>query len=195
MNTLGLLETLWQDVRYGLRMLQRTPGVTAVALLSLALGIGATTSIFSVIYGVLIDPYPYSRPAGIWSAGFRSAKNPKQWSPAYRVSAYLRIRDLPAWSATMATMPENCLLTGGRAPETFQTIQVTANAFQFLGVAPQIGRTILPSDIGQGGKPAPVVVLSDKAWARLFDRSPDALGRKVVLNDEPYTVIGVMPSR
>src|SRR5262245_41523409 len=81
MNTLGFFETLWQDLRYGARMLRQSPGLTAVALLSLGLGIGATTSIFSVVYGVLIDPYPYARPGEIWASGFRSAKNPKQWSP------------------------------------------------------------------------------------------------------------------
>ena len=80
MNTLGFFETFWQDLRYGLRTLQRAPGLTAVALLSLALGIGSTTAIFSVVYGVLIAPYPYSRPGEIWAAAIRSAKNPKQWS-------------------------------------------------------------------------------------------------------------------
>ena len=119
MNTLGFFETFWQDVKYGLRTLRRAPGLTAVALLSLALGIGSTTAIFSVVYGVLIAPYPYSRPGEIWAAAIRSAKNPKQWGAAYRVSAYLRMREMPAWRATMATLPESRLLTGGRAPESF----------------------------------------------------------------------------
>ena len=83
MNTLGFFETFWQDVRYGLRTLRRAPGLTAVALLSLALGIGSTTAIFSVVYGVLISPYPYARPDEIWAAAVRSAKNPKQWGAAY----------------------------------------------------------------------------------------------------------------
>ena len=195
MNTLGFFETFWQDVRYGLRTLRRAPGLTAVALLSLALGIGSTTAIFSVVYGVLISPYPYARPGEIWAPAFRSAKNPKQWGAAYRVSAYLRMREMPAWSATMATLPDSRLLTGGRAPESFQTIQVTANAFEFLGVQPVLGRTIQPSDVGADGQPAPVIVLTDNAWRRLFDGRADALGQKLVLNDEAYTVIGVMPSR
>lgn len=195
MNTLGFFETFWQDVRYGLRTLRRAPGLTAVALLSLALGIGSTTAIFSVIYGVLISPYPYARPGEIWAAAVRSATNPKQWGAAYRMSAYLRMREMPAWRETMATLPDSRLLTGGRAPESFQTTQVTANAFDFLGVQPVLGRTIQPSDVGADGQPAPVIVLTDNAWRRLFDGRADALGQKLVLNDEAYTVIGVMPSR
>ena len=195
MNTLGFFETFWQDLRYGVRTLQRAPGLTGVALLSLALGIGSTTAIFSVVYGVLIAPYPYARPAEIWAAAFRSAKNPKQWSPSCRLITYLRMREMPAWSATMATLPDSRLLTGGRAPETFQTTLVTANAFEFLGVRPVLGRTIQPSDVGPDGQPAAVVVLTENAWRRLFDARADALGQKLVLNDEAYTVIGVMPSR
>ena len=76
----------------------------------------------------------------------------------------------------MATLPDNRLLTGGRAPESFQTTQVTANAFEFLGVQPVLGRTIQPSDVGADGQPAPVIVLTDNAWRRLFDGRADALG-------------------
>src|SRR5438270_5607987 len=167
MNTLGFFETLWQDLRYGLRVLRKSPGLTAVALLSLALGIGATTSIFSVVYGVLISPYPYSRPGEIWAPGIQNAKNPKQARRGSRIAEYLRMRDLPAFASTMATLPEARLLTGGRAPENFTSIQVTADAFQFLGVNSILGRTILPSDIGPGGRPEPVIVLTYKAWQRL----------------------------
>src|ERR1051326_359230 len=131
MNSLGFFETLWHDVRYGLRVLRQSPGLTVVALLSLGLGIGATTSIFSVVYGVLIDPYPYSRPREIWSAGIRSVPHPERWSPSLPARGYLRLRELPAWSMVMATVPDSRLLSGGRSPETFQSIQVTANAFQF----------------------------------------------------------------
>ena len=95
----------------------------------------------------------------------------------------------------MATLPGNRLLTGGHAPESFQTVQVTADGFDFLGVRPLLGRTIQASDVGPDGQPAPVVVLSEGAWRRLFDGRTDALGKKLVLNDEGYTVIGVMPSR
>jgi predicted permease len=195
MNTLGFLETFWQDLRYGLRMLRQNLAMTAMALLSLGLGIGATTAIFSVVYGVLIAPYPYARPDQIWAPGVQNAKNPKQIRGAFRINEYLRLQSLPAWSASMATMPENRLLSGGRPPESFTTIQVTAGAFQFLGVDPVLGRPILPSDVPSSGQAEPVIVLSDKAWRRLFDARAGALGQKLVLNDVAYTVIGVMPSR
>ena len=76
MNTLGFLETFWQDLRFGLRVLWKSAGLTAVALLSLSLGIGATTAIFSVVFGVLISPYPYARTNEIWAPEIRNAKNP-----------------------------------------------------------------------------------------------------------------------
>ena len=195
MNSVAPLETLWQDVRYAARMLAKSSGATIVALLSLALGIGATTAIFSVFYGVLISPYPYARPGEIWAPAVTDAKNPNRISNFFPLRDYADIKTLPALADTMATLPGSRLLTGNHAPENFQAIAVTANAFQFLGVPPILGRTILPSDGGSNGQPAPVIVLSMKAWNRLFDSSPDALGKKLILNDETFTVIGVMPSR
>jgi putative ABC transport system permease protein len=195
MNTVTFVESLWQDLRYGVRVLCKSPGLTAVALLSLALGIGATTAIFSVVYGVLISPYPYAKPGEIWALEVRDAKNPKQGRDVFSGAEYLALGKLPALSATMATLPQNRLLTGGRAPENFTSIQVTGNAFQFLGVEPILGRAIAPADIGSDGIAAPVVVLSYKAWNRLFDSRPEAVGKTIVLNDLPYTVIGVMPPR
>ncbi|HEY2017252.1 MAG TPA: ABC transporter permease [Bryobacteraceae bacterium] len=195
MNTLGFIESLWHDLRFGLRMLWKSPGLTVVALLSLSLGIGATTAIFSVVYGVLVSPYPYARPQEIWAPEIRNAKNPNDKRPFYRPLEYVEVRKLPAFSAVMATSPENQLLTGGRAPENFTTVMLTGNAFQFLGVEPALGRTIQPSDFNAAGQPEPVIVISYRAWHRLFDGRPDALGKTLVLNDKQYTVIGVMPPR
>jgi putative ABC transport system permease protein len=194
-NRVKWIETFWQDLRYGIRMLWKSPVLTLVALLSLALGIGATTAIFSVVEGVLISPYPYGRPYEIWAPSIRPIKDPNGGIPRCHVSEYLEIAKLPAVSMEMATLPTNQLLTGGRAPENFTAVTVTSNAFQFLEVPPVIGRTILPSDVTPGGQPEPVIVLSYKAWQRLFDGSPDALGKTLVLDDTPRTVIGVMPPR
>jgi putative ABC transport system permease protein len=195
MNTLGFLETLWQDLRYGWRVLSKSPGLTAVALISLSLGIGATTAIFSVVYGVLISPYPYARPGEIWAPLVQNAKDPNQGRATCKASEFLRLRQVSAFASAMATLPGQRLLSGGRAPENFTSIMVTANAFQFLGVDPVLGRTIFPSDINAGGQAQPVVVLSYKAWQRLFNGRADALGKTVVLDDVAQTVIGVMPPR
>ena len=195
MNSLGFIETLWHDVRYALRGLRKSPGFTAVALLSLALGIGATTAIFSVVYGVLISPYPYARPGEIWAPEIREIKGQDRGFSFHHIPDYLELRKLPAFSETMATMPEMRLLTGNRPPENFTAVSVTANAFDFLGVPPILGRTIEPSDLQSDGQPQPVIVLSYGAWRRLFDGSDGALGQKLLLNDQPFTVIGVMPPR
>jgi putative ABC transport system permease protein len=195
MNSLGFIETLWQDVRYSVRGLRKSPGFTLVALLSLALGIGATTAIFSVVYGVLISPYPYARPGEIWAPAIRDLKGDDPGFSFHKIRDYRDIKTLAPFSEVMATMPETRLLTGERAPENFQAISVTANGFQFLGVQPILGRTIQPTDLRADGQPEPVIVLTLGAWSRLFDSSPDVLGKKLILNDQPFTVIGVMPSR
>ena len=114
---------------------------------------------------------------------------------SYHPGEYLEFQRLPAFAQVMATSPENQLLTGDRAPENFTAVSVTSGAFQFLGVEPVLGRTILPSDVRPGGQAEPVVVLSYRAWQRLFSGSPDALGKILILDDRPQTVIGVMPPR
>jgi putative ABC transport system permease protein len=195
MTIMSRFESICQDIRYGARVLSKTPGFVLVAALSLALGIAATTAIFSVIYGVLISPYPYAKPNQIWAPQIRDLKDPDQSRMFYHMREYIEVEKLPAFAETMATNAGNRLLTGDHAPENFTTVAVTANAFQFLGVAPAWGRTIQPSDLGPDGSPAPVIVLTYKAWQRLFDLSPSALGKTLVLNDQPFTVIGIMPPR
>src|SRR5437870_10478604 len=126
---------MFQDLRYGLRMLFKHKSFTAVAVLTLALGIGATTALFSVVYGVLISPYPYARPGEIWTPGLRSPNANQRMRP-YRLSEYLEMARLPAFSDVMATGPGSVLLTGEFAPESIRGVRVSGNAFHFLGVPP-----------------------------------------------------------
>jgi putative ABC transport system permease protein len=189
-----LEDEMFQDIRYGIRMMLKQKGFTAVAVLTLALGIGATTALFSVVYGVLISPYPYAKPGEIWTPGLLSVSSNQTMRP-YLLSAYQEMANLPAFSDVMATSPGNVLLTGEYAPESFGGIQVSGNAFQFLGVPPLLGRTIQPSDIRANGEAELVTVLSYRRWQQLFAGDPNVLGKTLRLNDETYTIIGVMPPR
>ena len=188
------LEALAQDLQYALRSFRRSPGFFAVALLSLTLGIGATSAIFSVIYGVLLNPYPYAKPDEIWAPSLQ-ALDGRSGRGSYSLDEFLQVAKLPAFSDAMATTFDTVLLTGEFAPESFGAILLSGNAFRFLGVSPVTGRTIQPSDIGGSGDPEPVVVLSYRVWMRLFNGDPAAIGKTLRLNDQPHTVIGVMPPR
>ena len=187
------LDTLKQDLAYGWRSFARTPGFVAVALLSLTLGTGATAAIFSVIYGVLIDPYPYADAGRIWAIGVNAVDG--QGGHTYTVPELRELEASPAFASVMATSIEPVLLTGEFAPESFNGILVTPNAFNFLGVPPLLGRTIQPSDIRPNGDAEPVVVLNHRLWMRLFEGNPGAVGRTLRLNGRPHTIVGVMPPR
>jgi putative ABC transport system permease protein len=188
-----VLPHLAQDLIYAVRSFRRSPAFTAVALLSLMLGIGATCAIFSVVYGVLIAPYPYSKPDEIWAPRVRSLDG--RGGHGFAVDELARLAALPAFADVMATSNEPVLMTGQFAPESFGGVLLSGNAFNFLGVPPLAGRTIQPTDIRPDGRAEPVVVLSYRLWMRLFDGSPGAIGQTLRLNDAPFTVIGVMPPR
>lgn len=186
---------MWQDVRYAIRGFWQNPGFTTVALLSLLLGIGASTSFFSVVYGVLIAPYPYAKPDEIWAPAVTSTGQAVRSWHSYSRRELREIQIMPAFEQVMATLPERVLLKSASGPESLIAVLVTGNAFDFIGVKPLLGRTLEPSDVLPNGQPEPVVVLSYRAWQRLFGGSPHAIGQKLVLNDVPRTVVGVMPSR
>jgi predicted permease len=182
-----------QDLIYAVRAFRRSPGFTLVALLSLTLGIGATCAIFSVIYGVLIAPYPYAKPGEIWAPEVNAVDG--RGNHGYTVDELRRLTGVPAFADVMATSAESVLWTGEFGPQSFNGVRLTGNAFNFLGVMPVAGRTIQPSNVHPDGTVDPVVVLSYKLWFRLFDGSPAAIGRTLTLNGQPHTIIGVMPPR
>ncbi len=188
-------ERLWQDVRYALRGFGKNPGFTTVALLSLMLGIGSSIALFSVVYGVLIAPYPYARPDQIWAPAVLGPNDPVRGWHQYSQRELSEIQKLPAFSDVMATSVKPVMLTGGINPESLYGVFLTGGAFNFLGVKPLIGRTIQPFDIGPGGEPQPVVVLSYGFWERVFNGDRRAIGQKIMLDEVPRTVIGVMPPR
>jgi len=188
-------ERLAQDVHFALRTFRRNSGFTLVALLSLMLGIGASIALFSVIYGVLIAPYPYQKPNQIWAPAVLGPNDAVHGWHWYSQREMVEIEKLPAFSDVMATSVKTVMMTGGTNPENFYGVFLTGGAFNFLGVKPLLGRTIQPFDIGPGGEPAPVVVLTYGFWQRFFSGDPHAIGRTVMLDDLPRTIIGVMPPR
>ena len=188
-------ERVWQDVRFALRIFSKNAGFTAVALLSLMLGIGASIALFSVVYGVLIAPYPYARPNQIWAPAVLGPNDAVDGWHWYSQRELAEIQKLPAFADVMATSVKPVMLTGGINPENFYGVFLTGGAFNFLDVKPLIGRTIQSFDIGPGGEPAPVVVLSYGFWQRFFSADRHAIGRTITLDDVPRTIVGVMPPR
>jgi len=185
------LEDLVGDVRHALRGLRRSPSFTIVAVLSLALGIGANTAVFSVVQSVLIRPLPYEEPREL--VGIRVLDGSR--SGVLSVADYVALRDdARSFEAVGVYSPEwyGITLTGGSgAPEKVAGTRATSGVFAALGVAPLIGRTPLPGEDAAGGER--VVVLSHGFWRERYAESRDALGRTLVLDGAPHTIIGVMP--
>ena len=184
-----------QDLRFGLRMLWKNPAFTLIAILTLALGIGANTAIFSVVNAVLLQPLPYANAnelSSIYlSTGGESVESRFPFSPA----AYINLKTHNAVFTDIAALsnkgwPAN--LTGAGAPERLQGFQVSANLFSLLGVNAELGRTFVAEEDQPG--PNRVVVLSHALWKRRFGGDRDVLGSKLTLNGETYTVVGVLPS-
>ena len=184
--------SLLQDIRYGARTLSRNPGFTAVAIVTLALGIGANTAIFSLVNGVLLRPLPYHDAAGLT---FVCASNRRQGK--IDVTSYPNFADWRAqnhvFSGLAAYRPQSYNLSGGSRPEKIRGARVTGDFFAVLEVAPALGRAFLPEEY-QPGKDH-VVLVSDRLWRRLFNGDPALVGKSLRLNDEVYTVVGVMPPR
>ena len=188
-----LLEALFQDVRYGARVLTKNPAFTLVALITLALGIGANTAIFSVIYGVLMRPLPYqdgSRLVVLHQLATRAAADNQNLGFSAK-----EIIDYREQSQTLDGVAEHhsmsFILYGREEPERVQTAVVSANFFELLGVRPLLGRTFHPEDDQKGADA--VLVLSHKYWLASHGGDPNIVGKVFTMNDKPHTVIGVLP--
>ncbi|HEY7481563.1 MAG TPA: ABC transporter permease [Gemmatimonadales bacterium] len=183
------MDTLLHDLRYTIRSLRQRPGFTALIILTLALGIGATAAIFSVVRGVLLRPLPYQDPKGVVLLHTRLDGVPGR---ALSVPEFLDLRDQPRGFTRVAAYADGSLtLTGSGTPERLDAGFVTADALPLLGVPPARGRGFAAED-DLPGRP-PVVLLSDGLWRRRFGADPDIVGRTLILDDAPTTVLGVMP--
>src|ERR1700678_1302136 len=183
------MRTLIQDLRYGLRTLRKNPGFTAIAVLTLALGIGANTAIFSVVNGVLLRPLPFRHPSRLVLI---AEKSPFPVISTSREN-YLDWRDQRhSFESMEATRGSSITLTGAGEPERLNVRMATAGLFSMLGINAQIGRTFLSEEDRAGG--APVALLSYGLWQRRFGGSADIIGKTVNLDLQPYTVVGILPS-
>jgi len=187
----SLVETLLQDVRHGLRVLRKNPGFTAVAVLTLALGIGANTAMFSVVNGVLLRPLPYPEPERIMQIARVSREQGTRASFSSRQFDFWRSHSDPFQCLT-ATTGVGFNLVGGTRPERVRVLRVSTGYFQVFGVQPTLGREFSAGENQPGG--ANVAILSHGLWVRDFASDPKVLGRTVVLDSASFTIIGVMPS-
>src|SRR5262245_31118607 len=189
-----MLDTLYQDLRYAGRVITTNRGYAAVVVLTLALGIGATTAIFSLVYSVLLKPLPYARPHDLYSIEVVIPERREQIpSLPATVQLYLRWRAAPtAFSAMCALTPWEASLTGGGDPERIGGARVSANFFAVLGAGVALGRGFSAEEEQPGRER--VVVISDALWRRRFGGDPAAIGRSILINGEPHTVIGVAPA-
>jgi putative ABC transport system permease protein len=183
------LETLWQDLRYGLRMLGRNRGFAAVAALTLALGIGANTAIFSVVNAVLLRPLPYAEPERLVTLAYYQAKAGFE---AAHDADFLEWREqAKAFEKVAAYTQRTVDLSGSGEPERLNAGLVSADLFSTLGVSPALGRVFTPDEDRVGG--APVVILSHALWRRRFGGDPQIIGRAITLDGKSHTVIAIMP--
>ncbi|HEX9759770.1 MAG TPA: ABC transporter permease, partial [Candidatus Acidoferrales bacterium] len=182
---------LGQDLRYALRMLRKNPGFTAVAVLTLALGIGANTAVFSLVYSVLLHPLPYpqaERAVTVWQV---PADNPA----ARRLAAPANFLDWRERATSFAELAGVMAYTydyvADGQPETFHAVQVSEGFLRALGIRPVMGRDFLPEDFQPNA--GNVVLMSHGLWQQRFGGDPDIIGHSLVLNGQPYTVVGVLP--
>jgi len=185
------MNTLLHDLRYGVRMLLKSPGFTLAALITLGLGIASSTAIFSVIDAVLLRPLPYPDSDRIMalSQTTRSTGEPNGASAAANYVDWASQNDLFSYLA--ASRGEPASLADGDRPERVRGTMTTSNFFPLFGVSPILGRTLMASDEQPGHHR--VVVLSYELWKRRYGSDNAIVGREISLNDEPYTVVGVMP--
>jgi MacB-like periplasmic core domain len=188
------MQSLWRDLRYAVRQLRKSPGFTVTAVLTLALGVGATTAIFSTVYGLMLKSLPFRDANRIIAL---SATHPQVKGGVE--ATYPDYEDWRAQQTTLAQVaaystlnPDTVSLVMEGHSEQVHRVLASGNFFSLLGVSPLIGRTFNEQD--DSPKNNHVAVLSTEAWQRYFGRDPNVVGRNVDLNGASYTIVGVLPA-
>jgi hypothetical protein len=184
------MQSLLQDIRYALRMLVKNPGFTVVAILTLALGIGANTALFSVVNGVLLNPLPFSAPDQL-VALYANRVHLERASISYPNFLDWQ-RENHTFASMAAFRPDDFNLTGVGEAEHIRGEMISADFFSTLGVKPEVGHSFRSEEDRLGG--APVALISAGLWKRKFGSVPDMVGKRIELNGTGYTIIGVIPA-
>ena len=184
------MQTLLQDFHYSLRQLVKNPGFSLTAILSLALGIGATVSVFSVIYGVLLHPFPYADVDRIGNLSIRNT-NGDIFDASFTGAQLRELRNVHAFESFATWRDAHLTVTGGEIPENASVYYGIGQTFPTLGVPALLGRNLGPSDSPDGKEPQPVVELHYRYWQQHFHGDPAVLGKTLELDHKKYTIIGV----
>jgi predicted permease len=196
MNSIPLLDAFWRDLRFALRGLRKRPGFAVVVILSLALGIGANTAIFSLVDAIMFRPLPVPDPKGFVTIDIAASR-----LTSFGASSYLDWVDLSSRSKSFQALSTRAEMSAGMnpagairdgKPQVVWGQLVSGNFFSTLGVQPALGRTFLPEEDRTQGK-YPVMVISYSLWKRTFAGSPEIIGKQVELSGHPFTIIGVTP--
>jgi putative ABC transport system permease protein len=190
-----MISRSWQDLRYGARTLLKQPGFTLLAVLTLALGIGSTTTIFSAIHNILLDPFPYTDAHRIVNIQIRDTSSSRPGGRTFfQAPEFLDYQEQNhVFEEVIGSTFVDVLYNSGDGMEQFNGAYVTPNTFSLLGVPAQLGRGITPDDVKSGAPP--VFVMGYKLWVRRFNLDPAILGKTFTLNGTPTTLVGIMPQR
>jgi len=188
------MQAVLQDLHFALRQLRADKSFTAVAVLSLALGIGATTAVFSVIYAVLIDPYPYANPHRMAHLVVTDNGGRKDW-PSLTGPQLREFQKAKSIESLMAWDEWDLTTTGSDVPEDVIAIYFTGNGFNHFGVPALYGRGLLPSDAPEGEDPQNVAVLAYQFWQRHYNGDSSVVGKTIQLTHKTYSIVGILPPR
>ncbi|HZD50868.1 MAG TPA: ABC transporter permease, partial [Silvibacterium sp.] len=189
------MRSLLQDGIFAMRQLRRHRAYALVTIVSMALGVGAAAAVYSVLYGVLIDPYPYHDPDHIAFITVRSAKGDDAYDRRFTVRQVEQLKQLPAVEDAVAQGDTNMVATDGQLPVSVFVLQMTGNGLDFLGAPMMLGRAFTAAEAPLGQEPPPVAVVSYLFWKSHFNSRADVLGKNLELDHRKYTVIGVAPPR